>query len=107
MRRTLLALVLLAVGGSMARARCPEEPPQQIEARIEPALAESLTTVYFASGSARVGDAARDEIRQAAEWLADHPEADAGKTATRMMNVGWLGADQLLRGVTWHPPAAV
>lgn len=74
MRRTLLALVLLAVGGSMARARCPEEPPQQIEARIEPALAESLTTVYFASGSARVGDAARDEIRQAAEWLADHPE---------------------------------
>ena len=42
-----------------------------------------------------------------ADWLADHPEADAGKTATRMMNVAWLGADQLLRGVTWHPPAAV
>ncbi|MEE3919163.1 TetR/AcrR family transcriptional regulator [Micromonospora sp. BRA006-A] len=41
-----------------------------------------------------------------ADWLADHPEADAGKTATRMMNVAWLGADQLLRGVTWHPPAA-
>ncbi|MBF5030059.1 MULTISPECIES: TetR/AcrR family transcriptional regulator [unclassified Micromonospora] len=40
-----------------------------------------------------------------ADWLADHPEADAGKTATRMMNVAWLGADQLLRGVTWHPPA--
>ncbi|MBU8858189.1 MULTISPECIES: TetR/AcrR family transcriptional regulator [unclassified Micromonospora] len=41
-----------------------------------------------------------------ADWLADHPEADAGKTATRMMNVAWLGADQLLRGVTWHPPTA-
>ncbi|MBQ1041822.1 MULTISPECIES: TetR/AcrR family transcriptional regulator [unclassified Micromonospora] len=40
-----------------------------------------------------------------ADWLADHPEADAGKTATRMMNVAWLGADQLLRGVTWHPGA--
>ncbi|SBT50278.1 TetR/AcrR family transcriptional regulator [Micromonospora auratinigra] len=39
-----------------------------------------------------------------ADWLADHPEADAGKTATRMMNVAWLGADQLLRGTTWHPP---
>ncbi|MGC4894460.1 TetR/AcrR family transcriptional regulator [Micromonospora sp. DT31] len=38
-----------------------------------------------------------------ADWLADHPEADAEKTATRMMNVAWLGADQLLRGVTWHP----
>ncbi|KAB1903462.1 TetR/AcrR family transcriptional regulator [Micromonospora sp. AMSO1212t] len=41
-----------------------------------------------------------------ADWLADHPEADAGKTATRMMNVAWLGADQLLRGVSWHPPMA-
>lgn len=40
-----------------------------------------------------------------ADWLADHPEADAEKTATRMMNVAWLGADQLLRGVTWQPPA--
>ncbi|PGH44072.1 transcriptional regulator, TetR family [Micromonospora sediminicola] len=38
-----------------------------------------------------------------ADWLADHPEADAEKTATRMMNVAWLGADQLLRGVTWRP----
>ncbi|WP_320067295.1 TetR/AcrR family transcriptional regulator [Micromonospora sp. RTGN7] len=39
-----------------------------------------------------------------ADWLADHPEADPEKTATRMMNVAWLGADQLLRGSTWHPP---
>ncbi|MFF3853114.1 TetR/AcrR family transcriptional regulator [Micromonospora sp. NPDC002575] len=37
------------------------------------------------------------------DWLADHPEADPEKTATRMMNVAWLGADQLLRGLTWHP----
>ncbi|MCW3839511.1 TetR/AcrR family transcriptional regulator [Micromonospora yasonensis] len=40
-----------------------------------------------------------------ADWLADHPEADPEKTATRMMNVAWLGADQLLRGTTWRPPA--
>lgn len=40
-----------------------------------------------------------------ADWLADHPEADPEKTATRMMNVAWLGADQLLRAITWHPPA--
>ncbi|MEU4771248.1 TetR/AcrR family transcriptional regulator [Micromonospora sp. NPDC023644] len=38
-----------------------------------------------------------------ADWLADHPEADPEKTATRMMNVAWLGAGQLLAGVTWHP----
>ncbi|MDG4760986.1 TetR/AcrR family transcriptional regulator [Micromonospora sp. WMMD710] len=39
-----------------------------------------------------------------ADWLADHPEADPEKTATRMMNVAWLGAGQLLHGVTWRPP---
>lgn len=38
-----------------------------------------------------------------ADWLADHPEADPEKTATRMMNVAWLGAGQLLRGQTWTP----
>lgn len=74
MRRTWFVVVLLAAGGSTARAQCPDEPPQQIEARIEPALAEPLSTVYFASGSARIRDAARDEIREAVDWLADHPE---------------------------------
>ncbi|WP_172892454.1 TetR/AcrR family transcriptional regulator [Micromonospora coxensis] len=39
-----------------------------------------------------------------ADWLADHPEADPERTATRMMNVAWLGAGQLLHGVTWRPP---
>ncbi|MEU1397545.1 TetR/AcrR family transcriptional regulator [Micromonospora zamorensis] len=39
-----------------------------------------------------------------ADWLADHPEADPEKTATRMMNVAWLGAAQLLHGATWRPP---
>jgi AcrR family transcriptional regulator len=38
-----------------------------------------------------------------ADWLADHPEADPEKTATRMMNVAWLGAGQLLAGATWRP----
>lgn len=38
-----------------------------------------------------------------ADWLADHPDADPDKTATRMMNVAWLGAGQLLQGEVWHP----
>jgi len=38
-----------------------------------------------------------------ADWLADHPEADPGKTAGRMMNVAWLGAAQLLRGDVTEP----
>ncbi|MFC0526141.1 TetR/AcrR family transcriptional regulator [Phytohabitans kaempferiae] len=39
-----------------------------------------------------------------ADWLADHPEADPEKTATRMMNIVWMGAAQLLRGETWTAP---
>jgi AcrR family transcriptional regulator len=38
-----------------------------------------------------------------ADWLADHPDEDPSKTATRMMNIAWLGAGQLLRGEVWHP----
>lgn len=38
-----------------------------------------------------------------ADWLASHPEEDAGKTATRLMNAVWLGAEQLLQGNTWRP----
>src|SRR5688572_13526765 len=31
-----------------------------------------------------------------ADWLASHPDEDAGKTATRLMNAVWMGADRLL-----------
>ena len=27
-----------------------------------------------------------------ADWLADHPDEDPGRTATRLMNAVWLGA---------------
>lgn len=39
-----------------------------------------------------------------ADWLVDHPEADPEQTATRMMNVAWVGAAQLLAGTSWRPP---
>jgi AcrR family transcriptional regulator len=38
-----------------------------------------------------------------ADWLASHPDEDPGKTATRLMNAVWLGAEQLLGGNTWRP----
>ena len=38
-----------------------------------------------------------------ADWLAGHPEADPERTATRMMNIAWLGAGQLLNGEVWRP----
>lgn len=39
-----------------------------------------------------------------ADWLVDHPEADPEQTATRVMNVAWVGAAQLLAGTSWRPP---
>jgi AcrR family transcriptional regulator len=38
-----------------------------------------------------------------ADWLADHPGEDPGRTAARLMNFIWLGADDLLRGAVWRP----
>jgi AcrR family transcriptional regulator len=38
-----------------------------------------------------------------ADWLADHPEEDPGRTATRLMNAVWMGASQLIHGNTWKP----
>ncbi|GAB2944358.1 TetR/AcrR family transcriptional regulator [Micromonospora polyrhachis] len=40
-----------------------------------------------------------------ADWLADRPDADPDQLATRMVNIAWLGADQLLSGEVWHRPA--
>lgn len=38
-----------------------------------------------------------------ADWLVDHPAEDPERAASRMMNIAWLGADQLLHGATWRP----
>ena len=38
-----------------------------------------------------------------ADWLADHPDEQPESVAGRLMNVVWLGAGQLLDGVTWRP----
>ncbi|GAA3280686.1 MULTISPECIES: TetR/AcrR family transcriptional regulator [Dactylosporangium] len=36
-----------------------------------------------------------------ADWLADHADEDPDRTATRMMNFVWIGADGLLQGRAW------
>ena len=41
-----------------------------------------------------------------ADWVVDHPDEDPDLTAARMMNFVWLGADDLLRGRSWRPPAS-
>jgi AcrR family transcriptional regulator len=38
-----------------------------------------------------------------ADWVVDHAEEPAEVTATRLMNVVWLGAGEVLRGAVWRP----
>ncbi|NJC82303.1 TetR/AcrR family transcriptional regulator [Planosporangium mesophilum] len=38
-----------------------------------------------------------------ADWLADRPGEDPGRTAARLMNFIWLGAEDLLHGAVWRP----
>jgi AcrR family transcriptional regulator len=38
-----------------------------------------------------------------ADWVVDQAEEPAEVTATRLMNVVWLGAGQVLRGAVWRP----
>jgi len=38
-----------------------------------------------------------------ADWLVDHPDTDPDTVATRLMNVVWVGAGQLLQGAAWRP----
>ncbi|MFK3982743.1 TetR/AcrR family transcriptional regulator [Micromonospora sp. NPDC050397] len=40
-----------------------------------------------------------------ADWLADHPNEDPERLATRLMNATWLGAGHLRLGHLWHPPS--
>jgi len=39
-----------------------------------------------------------------ADWLADHPDSSPEETASRLMNIVWLGAGHLLDGAAWQPP---
>jgi AcrR family transcriptional regulator len=41
-----------------------------------------------------------------ADCLVDHPEEGPESTATRLMNMVWLGAGALLRGQRWEPPVS-
>jgi len=38
-----------------------------------------------------------------ASWLIDHPEENADATASRLMNLAWVGFRELLRGEVWRP----
>lgn len=67
-----------------------------VEAHGRPARPEELTSMALTLVGAS---------ESLADWLASHPDADPAKTATRLMNAVWLGAEQLLRGEAWRPQA--
>jgi AcrR family transcriptional regulator len=83
----------------------------QMRARMVAVVAGMLERAVRAEGrAARATDlevmayALVGAAESLADWLADHPEADPEKTATRMMNIAWLGAGQLLCGKVWRRP---
>ncbi len=41
-----------------------------------------------------------------ADWVVEHPDEAPDVTATRLMNVVWMGAGALLRGDVWQRPKA-
>ncbi len=40
-----------------------------------------------------------------ADWQIDNPSESPDTTASRLMNIVWLGAANLLNGAVWHSPA--
>ena len=86
--------------GEIARLRA--QIVDVVAAMVDRAVAAAGRTArrgdLMATATALVGAA-----ESLADWLADHPEADPERTATRMMNIAWMGAGQLLHGEVWRP----
>jgi AcrR family transcriptional regulator len=83
----------------------------QLRERMVEVVGGSLTRVSATAGlqvhEGDVSTMARALVGAAealADWTVANPDADPEVTATRLMNAVWLGAGQLLRGQTWHPP---
>jgi AcrR family transcriptional regulator len=81
------ARMIEVVAGMLARA---------VESRGRLPRTTDLTPLAFALVGAS---------ESLADWLADHPDEKPDSVAGRLMNVVWLGAAQLLDGVTWRPLA--
>ncbi|MER7166982.1 TetR family transcriptional regulator [Micromonospora sp. NPDC000207] len=115
---TIRARMVEVVAGMLHHAQSEREPEPAREREPEPAL-EREPIREPAPIREREPEAVREvggtdlEVvayalvgasESLADWLADHPDADPAATATRMMNVAWLGAARLLTGTTWTPP---
>ena len=75
------------VSGMLARASAAAG----LEARVD----EVATTGYALVGAAEA----------LADWVVEHPDEEPDVTATRLMNVVWMGAGALLRGEGWRQRA--
>jgi hypothetical protein len=80
------------------RARIVEVVAGLLEGACAEAEVPGRPRDFLAMAYAYVGAA-----ESLADWLADHEEEDPERTATRMMNFVWVGAESLLQGRVWHP----
>jgi AcrR family transcriptional regulator len=82
------------VGGLLSRVVAASEHPARSAPR--PAAARPVDVTAMAYALVGAGESLAD-------WVVDHAEEPAEVTATRLMNVVWLGAGEVLRGAVWRP----
>jgi AcrR family transcriptional regulator len=93
-----------------------QEPFAEVLAQLRARMSE-LVSGMLARASAVAGLEARaDEVATTgyalvgaaealADWVVEHPDEEPDVTATRLMNVVWMGAGALLRGEAWRQRA--
>jgi AcrR family transcriptional regulator len=90
-----------------------QEPFAEVLARFRLRMAEIVTVMVAEVNQARGGPAGPADIEALgftvvgaaealAEWVIEQEQADPEATATRLMNVLWVGMGPLLGGQTWR-----
>jgi hypothetical protein len=83
-------------------------------ARLRTTVAEMVTDMLAQANADNGGSVARTDIQTlafalvgaaeaTAEWVIEQEQGDPDETATRLVNVLWVGAGALMRGQTWDP----
>ena len=87
------------VAGTVAEIRAAIT--QRAAALISANLADDETAGRVAEALAHCFVGAGESL---ANWWIEHPRESKETTATRLMEVGWLGLDQAIAGRSWQPP---
>jgi AcrR family transcriptional regulator len=90
-----------------------QEPFAEVLAQIRERMAEIVAGMFARAATAAGRNVREDEVSTTgyalvgaaealADWVVEHPDEDPDVTATRLMNVVWVGTGAHLRGETWR-----